>query len=145
MIRPTPPDYPTFKRKPSVLEMVARQLAPQELSIFQEGLYDYEKRHSLDYVLNTTQKRQLIFPILNNVIRPKTATAPSSVSSLFATDLLSRRSRRHAPLARAAPSNAANGSDSNPDFKLFDLRSFTVLLHSTFLCENNGLYPIEIG
>ena len=66
----SPPDYPTFKREPSVLEIAARQLAPQELSIFQEGLYDYEKRHSLDYVLNTTQKRQLIFPILNNVIRP---------------------------------------------------------------------------
>lgn len=73
----SPPDYPTFKREPSVLEMAARQMAPQELSIFQEGLYDYEKRHNLeafvkclDYVLNTTQKRQLIFPILNNVVRP---------------------------------------------------------------------------
>ena len=35
-------------------------------------------------------------------------------------------------------------SDSNPDFKLFDLHSFTVLLHSTFLCEYSGLHPIEI-
>lgn len=73
----SPPDYPTFKRELSVLETAARQLAPQELSIFQEGLYDYEKRHNLeafvkclDYVLNTTQKRQLIFPILNSVVRP---------------------------------------------------------------------------
>lgn len=73
----SPPDYPTFTRELSVLEAAARQLAPQELSIFQEGLYDYEKRHNLeafvkclDYVLNTTQKRQLIFPVLNSVVRP---------------------------------------------------------------------------
>ena len=73
----SPPDYPTFTRELSVLEAAARQLAPQELSIFQEGLYDYEKRHNLeafvkclDYVLNTTQKRRLIFPVLNSVVRP---------------------------------------------------------------------------
>ena len=74
-----PPPYPTFQRDrdPTVLDVAARQLTDHEFSIFQEGLYDYEKRHnleafvkSLDYSLSTTQKRQLIFPILNNVVRP---------------------------------------------------------------------------
>jgi hypothetical protein len=74
-----PPNYPTFQRdkEPTILDVAARQLTDHELSIFQEGLYDYEKRHNLeafvkclDYSLTSTQKRQLIFPILNNVVRP---------------------------------------------------------------------------
>ena len=74
-----PPSYPTYRREkePSVLEQAGRQLSDREFEIFQEGLYDYQKRHNmeafvkcLDYSLSTTQKRQLIFPILNDVIRP---------------------------------------------------------------------------
>ena len=78
-----PPPYPTFKREedPTVLEIAARKLTDHEFSIFQEGLYDYEKRHNLeafvkclDYALNTMQKRHLIFPVLNSVVRPSDKT-----------------------------------------------------------------------